>query len=232
MKTIKKLSNNIALTLILIATASTSIACSFPGFSAKYQLQGKQNKPMGILTRTLTLSKNHYKFTSTSNVHVKIFFHTFKDSMAYFSSGQYLPSRFIPTSSQFTESRKHTSLTVPFTHGSHQLDAASYVLQMRQDLLNKASNFKYTVYDSKTKKWVIYQFHKGRQQQLKTPMGNLTVIPMTRRGSSGLTIVLKFAPRKNYLLAQSLQLKNNQVVFSSTLTGYQPSKNSAYCAVK
>ena len=121
----------------LLLSASTSImACSFPSFSAHYQLLGKDNQVIGHTTRALNLP-NANRFVLTSNTAIHVMF--IKDQITLQSKGYTGPQGLRPTHIQMTEKRKNQQKSTPVK--PKHFDIISYPLQMRFDLLHGAKLF-------------------------------------------------------------------------------------------
>lgn len=206
-------------TFLLLSALTTNFACTFPAFSAQYQLMGKNNRRIGKTERTLMLpGKHRFNFTSNTAIHIAFI----NDQIIMRSNGLINNKGLQPLHISMSEQRKNKQQSSRVL--AQHFDVTTYPLQMRLDLQRGAKSFIYLI-DTNGQS-ATHRFIRLPKHTLHTPMGNLDVITMQSLPINNMVTELMFAPSKNYLLVGTTQYKNKKIMIKSLISNYQPTAGS------
>lgn len=207
--------------------------CHIHPFTAQYGIYYKQFH-IANMTRQLSVQKKHY--TLSERIKSAVFF--YHDDMNQSSSGLIEKDYLQPQAYSSTESRKNQTESIHFDWAKHVAhaskngksadvklhqdvqDVMSGQIQIRENIFNK----KPLSFDLvKSNKMQTYTFKQGKTVQLKTKLGALKTIILTRHDGPRLT-TFWLAPKYQYLIVQSRQTRDGKLQAEARIHSLTESK--------
>lgn len=197
------------------------LCASLPTYAAQYTVRWHGIK-VGVASHELTQQKNRYFFKVCAKSTVPFVNHNFcEKSQGYVKTSLPKPMHY---SSHYAGQKKGRDIQLTFNYKDRKItrkprkkswalvdniqDRISHQLVLMNDLKNGKKQLEYEVLDGH--KLRHYQFKTEGFETLKTPLGHLKTIKLSRRAKNRYT-QLWYAPKLNHVLVKAIHEKNGKV---------------------
>lgn len=102
----------------------------------------------------------------------------------------------------------------------HLFDRMSHLLALRKDVLNAKNSFDYLISYKGNRK--IYQYKNAGTEIVRTPLGELTAIKMTRTNGDDARFSIWFCPELEYIPIKIAQFEQDKPDVIMTISKFEP----------